>query len=97
MTPVTMTALKFAIEVRCEGYGHISWQRAAPILIVCLFSARGFAGPEREMPALIFRSDANEVHLIFSASDQDDHGVATLRPTDVVVIDRDIVVGQFQI
>jgi VWFA-related protein len=47
-------------------------------------------------PAFTFHADAEEVHLTFAATDQNDHGVATLRPADVVVIDRDIVVRQFQ-
>lgn len=52
------------------------------------------AEPEKLVPS--FRSEANEIALTFSATDQNDHGVATLQADDVVVIDRDIVVRQFQ-
>lgn len=54
------------------------------------------AAGDPEKPTFSFHADANEIRLTFSATDQNDHGVATLQATDVVVVDRDIVVRQFQ-
>ena len=53
----------------------------------------GLAGAE---PQYRCRARSTEVCLNFSASDQNDHGVATLQPTDFVVVDKDIIVRNFQ-
>jgi VWFA-related protein len=74
----------------------LSWRRGAPILMMGLFCAQISSAANSDKPALTFHADADEVHLTFAAADQNDHGVATLRAADVVVIDRDIVVRKFQ-
>jgi VWFA-related protein len=74
----------------------LSWRRAGRILVLGLLSVQISLAAEPDKPAFTFHADADEVRLTFSAADQNDHGVATLRATDVVVIDRDIVVRQFQ-
>lgn len=74
----------------------LSWRRAGRILVLGLLSIQISTAAEPDKPAFTFHADADEVHLTFSAADQNDHGVATLRAADVVVIDRDIVVRQFR-
>lgn len=64
-----------------------------PLLLYCARSTPGIAGDE---PEFRFRASSTEVQLNFSASDQNDHGVATLQPADFVVVDRDIIVRNFQ-
>jgi len=51
------------------------------------------AGNPREFT---YRTDAAEVRLTFSASDQSHHGVANLQPSDFAVVDKDIIVRNFQ-
>lgn len=53
-------------------------------------------GSEGDQPAFTLHSNTNEVRLTFSASDNNDHGVATLQPSDFVVVDRGIVVRDFE-
>ena len=43
-----------------------------------------------------YRSSASEVRLSFSATDQNDHGVATLQSSDFAVVDKDVIVRNFQ-
>jgi VWFA-related protein len=43
-----------------------------------------------------YRTSSNEVRLSFSAADQNDHGVATLQPGDFAVVDKDVIVRNFQ-
>lgn len=72
------------------------WRTAGPILILALLWAQisPAAGPDK--PGFTFRADADEVRLTFAATDQNGHGIATLRAADVVVIDGDVVVRQFR-
>jgi len=49
-----------------------------------------------DQPAYRFRVNSTEVELSFSASDQNDHGYATLQAADFVVVDKEIVVRNFQ-
>lgn len=47
-------------------------------------------------PPFTYRANSSEVRLTFSALDQDGHGVAILQPSDFVVVDRDVIVRNFQ-
>jgi VWFA-related protein len=63
------------------------------LLLVCAGIAPAVAG---DPPEFTYRTDAAEVRLSFSATDQNHHGVATLQPTDLAVVDKDIIVRNFQ-
>jgi len=43
-----------------------------------------------------YRASANEVRLSFAALDQNNHAVATLQSSDFAVLDRDVIVHNFQ-
>jgi VWFA-related protein len=43
-----------------------------------------------------YRTSADEVRLTFSATDQNHRGVASLQPSDFAVVDKDIIVRNFQ-
>src|SRR5579863_5905975 len=45
---------------------------------------------------LTYRTSTTEVRLTFSATDQNDHGVATLKPNDFAVVDTGFIVRDFQ-
>jgi VWFA-related protein len=62
-------------------------------LLVCSGFAPGAPG---DAPEATYRANVAEVRLIFSATDQNNHGVATLHEGDFAVVDRDIVVRNFQ-
>jgi VWFA-related protein len=49
-----------------------------------------------DRPDFTYRTHANEVRLSFSATDQNDHGVATLQASDFAVVDKDVIVRNFQ-
>ena len=49
-----------------------------------------------DQPDLTYRTGTNEVRLAFSASDQNDHGVATLTSNDFAVVDTGFIVRNFQ-
>ncbi len=49
-----------------------------------------------DIPQPTYRTGVSEVRLIFSASDQNDHAVATLNADDFAVVDRDVIVRKFQ-
>ena len=73
----------------------INSHRLLPIflLIVTCSSYSAVAG---DPPEVTYRTRANEVRLIFSASDQSDHGVATLQASDFAVVDKELIVHNFQ-
>jgi VWFA-related protein len=71
-------------------------RRPWPLLSVLLLGAGISAGVEGDLPAFTFRANTDEVRLTFAATDQNDHGVATLQANDFVVVDQDIIVRQFQ-
>lgn len=62
-------------------------------LLVC--SGLALAAPE-DTPEATYHANVAEVRLTFSATDRNNHGVATLRKEDFAVVDRDIVVRNFQ-
>ena len=43
-----------------------------------------------------YRTNTAEVRLTFSAMDQNNHGVATLQASDFAVVDKDVIVRNFQ-
>jgi Ca-activated chloride channel family protein len=47
-------------------------------------------------PEYTYRTNANEVRLYFSATDQNNHGVATLQASDFAVVDKEVIVRNFQ-
>jgi len=47
-------------------------------------------------PKATFRSQVSEVRLVFSATDQNNHAIATLKPTDIAVVDTDFIVRNFR-
>lgn len=47
-------------------------------------------------PEYTYRANANEVRLYFSATDQNNHGVATLQASDFAVVDKEVIVRNFQ-
>jgi len=62
-------------------------------LLVCGGLALGAPG---DSPEVTYRANVAEVRLTFSATDQNNHGVATLQAGDFAVVDREIVVRDFQ-
>lgn len=74
----------------------LSWSRAWQYVIFVMSCAAISAAADPEKTGFIVHTDANEIRLSFSVTDQNDHGVATLQASDVAVIDRDIVVRNFQ-
>ena len=69
------------------------------LLFAFLAAACSSAGPAQtaEAPAEItFRSNVNEVRVSFSTTDKQDRVVATLRPSDFAIVDRDLVVRDFR-
>ena len=49
-----------------------------------------------DRPEFSYRTNATEVRLQFSALDQNNHGVATLQANDFAVVDKDVIVRNFQ-
>ncbi|MGA7909648.1 MAG: VWA domain-containing protein [Candidatus Sulfotelmatobacter sp.] len=61
------------------------------------FACPGFAqaAPEHALES-IYRTGANEVQLTFSATDENNHGMATLQASDFAVVDKERVVRNFR-
>ena len=49
-----------------------------------------------DRPEFTYRTNTTEVRLNFSAMDQNNHGVATLQANDFAVVDKDVIVRNFQ-
>jgi len=67
-----------------------------PILILsmlCSVRSRAAAG---DPPEFTYHVQANEVRLTFSVRDQNHHAIATLKPADFAVVDKELVVRDFQ-
>jgi len=62
------------------------------LLLFCAGMPPAIAGD----PDFTYRTHAAEVRLNFSALDQNEHGVATLRSTDFAVVDKDVIVRNFK-
>ena len=63
------------------------------LLLFCAGISPAIAGDPAEYT---YRTNATEVRLSFSAMDQNNHGVATLQPSDFAVVDKDVIVRNFQ-
>src|SRR5579859_2212435 len=73
----------------------INSHRLLPILLLIVASATKSAAAG-DPPEVTYRTRANEVRLIFSASDQNDRGVAALQASDFAVVDKELIVRNFQ-
>jgi VWFA-related protein len=62
-------------------------------LLVCQLCAFGAPG---ETPETVYRANVSEVRITFSATDQYNHAIATLNPGDLAVLDKDVIVRNFQ-
>ncbi len=71
-------------------------RRLSPLLSLLVFCA-GISPASAGDPAdFTYRASANEVRLSFAALDQNNHAVATLQSSDFAVVDRDVIVHNFQ-
>jgi len=74
----------------------VSHRRPWPLLSLLLFCA-GISPATAGGPAdFTYRTNASEVRLNFSALDQNHHGVATLQASDFAVVDKDVIVRNFE-
>ena len=67
-----------------------------PLIAVLMFLAGIAPAVAGDPPEYTYRTNANEVRLYFSATDQNNHGVATLQASDFAVVDKQIIVRNFQ-
>lgn len=74
----------------------VSARRAWPTLWVLFFWVSTSLAVSGDRPDLTYRTGTNEVRLAFSASDQNDHGVATLKSNDFAVVDTGFIVRDYQ-
>jgi len=72
--------------------GRLPWQILS-LLLFCTGISPAMAGDPAEFT---YHSNVNEVRLKFSAADQQNHGVATLQASDFAVVDKDVIVRNFQ-
>ena len=75
---------------------RLSCWHTAPLLsllALCGGISPGIAG---DRPDFTYRTNASEVRLSFSATDQNNHGVATLQASDFAIVDTDVIVRNFQ-
>ncbi len=71
-------------------------RRPWPLLAPLLFWSGVATGQAVDPVDFTFHANVTEVRITFSASDQNNHGVATLQARDFAVVDKDIVVRNFQ-
>lgn len=71
-------------------------RRAWPTIWVLLFCIGTSPAASGDWPDLTYRTGTNEVRLAFSATDQNDHGVATLTSNDFAVVDTGFIVRDYQ-
>ena len=74
----------------------IPCRRPWPLLTLFLVCAGVAPAVDGDPPRFTYRTNAAEVRLRFSAADQNDRSVASLQPTDFAVVDKDIIVRDFQ-
>ena len=53
-------------------------------------------GAPADKPEFTYHTNVSEIRLTFSATDQNNHGVATLQARDFAIVDKDLVVRNFQ-
>lgn len=61
--------------------------------MLCSSRSRAAAG---DPPEFTYHVQANEVRLTFSVTDQNHRAIATLRPADFAVVDKELVIRDFQ-
>lgn len=61
-------------------------------MLVCAGISAAFGGE----PDYRYRSSVTEVRLTFSALDQNNHGIANLQAGDIAIVDKDVIVRNFQ-
>src|SRR4029077_6728833 len=71
-------------------------RRAWPTLWILLLWAGTSPAVSGDQPDLTYRIGTNEVRLAFSATDQNDHGVAPLKPNDCAVVATGFIVRDYQ-
>jgi len=71
-------------------------RRAWPILWILLLWAGSAPAVSGDQPDLTYRTGTNEVRLAFSATDQNDRGIATLKPNDFAIVDTGFIVRDYQ-
>ncbi len=71
-------------------------RRPWPLCSLLLFCAGISPATAGDPAELIYRSSVNEVRLNFSATDQNNLGVATLQASDFAVVDKDVIVRNYQ-
>jgi VWFA-related protein len=75
----------------------LSGWRALPVhFLFLLICARISLGAPGDPPEFTYRTNVSEVRLSFSAIDQNNHGVATLQPNDIAIVDKGFIVRNFQ-
>ena len=74
----------------------VSCRHTASFFFLVLLYAGNSLGAPADPPDYTYRSNPSEVRLTFSALDQNSHGVATLQASDFAVVDKDIIVRNFQ-
>lgn len=74
----------------------LNLHRLAPILLLIVAFSLHSTAAAGDPPDVIYRTHANEVRLSFSVTDQNHHGVATLQPGDFAVVDKELIVRNFQ-
>lgn len=63
------------------------------LLLVCSGISLGAPG---DAPAFTYRTNVSEVRLNFFAIDRNNHGVATLQPSDFAIVDKGYIVRDYQ-
>src|SRR5579863_3477782 len=71
-------------------------RRAWPTFLFLLFLGGSSPAASGDPPDLTYRTSTTEVRLTFSATDQNGHGVATLKTNDFAVVDTGFIVRDFQ-
>jgi len=74
----------------------INLHRLSPIFLLIVASSLYSSAAAGDPPDPIYRTHASEVRLTFSVTDQNQHGVATLQASDFAVVDKEIIVRNFQ-
>ena len=71
-------------------------RRVWPTIWILLFWVGTSPAVSGDQPDLTYRTGTNEVRLAFSATDQNDHGIATLKSSDFAVVDTGFIVRDYQ-
>jgi hypothetical protein len=74
----------------------VPYRRPWPLCSLLLFCAGISPAIAGDPAEFTYRTNATEVRLNFSATDQNNHGVATLQASDFAVVDKDVIVRKFE-